>query len=297
MLETPGQGSIEALCHAQGWDASQVVKVLLLLARLEDGSEQPVLVCLRGDQELNPVKLTNAVSRLTNQAVLSCQPITADDTARQGLDPLPIGTIGPDLADAMLKGARSWNDSFLRLADSTAVQMNHFHCGANTPDHHRTHCHWDDLGGRPEGMDLRNACAGSAVHNPSPHQEKRGIEVGHIFQLGRNIPRPWKAGSPMRAAGTTLWMGCYGIGISRLAQGPWNRTTTTGICWPAAIAPYEAIVVVANIQDTTRWISRRPLTTPAGSRIDVLLDDRKERAGSSSRRGSHRHPLADRDRP
>ena len=284
VLETPGQGSIEALCHAQGWDASQVVKVLLLLARLEDGSEQPVLVCLRGDQELNPVKLTNAVSRLTDQAVLSCQPITADDTARQGLDPLPIGAVGPDLDATVLKGARSWSRSFLRLADSTATQLDQFHCGANIPDHHRTYCRWDDLGGRPEGLDLRNARAGErCVHNPeSSLRDKRGIEVGHIFQLGRKYSQAMESRFTNESGrDEPFWMGCYGIGISRLAQAAVEQNhDEAGICWPAAIAPYEAIVVVANIQDKVQMdLGEATYNTLLEAGIDVLLDDRKERAG------------------
>ena len=283
-LETPGQASIEALCSTQGWQASQVVKVLLLLAQLDDGTEQPLLVSLRGDQDLNPVKLTNAVSELVEPTVLNCQPITTDETARQGLDPLPIGSLGPDLDDAVLKGARSWADSFIRLADSTATELELFHCGANSPDTHRTHCTWDTLGGRPEGLDLRNARAGEiCAHNPEARlQEKRGIEVGHIFQLGRKYSKAMESRfTNENGREEPFWMGCYGIGISRLAQAAVEQHhDEAGICWPAAIAPYEAIVVVANIQDETQMeLGEALYSTLQEAGIDVLLDDRKERAG------------------
>ena len=283
-VATPDQGSIESLCSIQGWDASQVVKTLVLLARLEDGNEQPLLVCLRGDQELNPVKLVNAVSGLMDQAVLDCQPISADDTARQGLDPFPFGAIGPDLVDGVLTGARSWTSSFLRLADTTAAELDRFHCGANSPDSHRTHCDWNRLGGRPDGLDLRKARAGErCVHNPEASlQEKRGIEVGHIFQLGRKYSEAMDSRfTNENGRDEPFWMGCYGIGISRLAQAAVEQHhDESGICWPAAIAPYEAIVVVANIQDETQMgLGEATYNTLLKAGIDVLLDDRKERAG------------------
>ena len=230
------------------------------------------------------MKLTNAVSGLVDQTVLNCQPITTDEAARQGLDPLPIGSLGPDLDDAVLKGARSWADSFLRLADSTATQLDRFHCGANRPDTHRTHCTWETLGGRPEGLDLRNARAGEiCVHNPEARlQEKRGIEVGHIFQLGRKYSKAMESRfTNENGRDEPFWMGCYGIGISRLAQAAVEQHhDEAGICWPAAIAPYEAIVVVANIQDETQMgLGEATYNTLLEAGLDVLLDDRKERAG------------------
>ena len=136
-IPTPGLGSIESLCDAKGWDPSQVVKVLLLVATLDDETLQPLLVSLRGDQELNPTKVVNAVSRTLNKGVLDCRPITPEDNNRQQIDPLPFGSIGPDLSDDVLKGAKTWEPTFLRLADETASELGSFICGANTPDLHR----------------------------------------------------------------------------------------------------------------------------------------------------------------
>ena len=283
-LKTPGQSTIEELCSAQGWQPGQLVKVLLLLAVLEDGQQQPILVSLRGDQELNDVKLVNAVGRRTEQSVLDCRPINADDLQRQGIDNIPFGFIGPDLADEVLASASSWTRSFLRLADTTATELEQFHCGANAVDQHRSHCSWGDLGGAPEGDDLRKARAGErCVHNPDARlQEKRGIEVGHIFQLGRKYSQALDCCfTNENGRDEPFWMGCYGIGVSRLAQAAVEQHhDDAGIRWPAAIAPYEAIVVIANIQDEAQTrLGETVYATLQQAGIDVLLDDRKERAG------------------
>ena len=283
-LETPGLATIEQLCSAQGWQPGQLVKVLLMLAVLEDGQQQPVLVSLRGDQELNEVKLVNAVGRRTEQGVLDCRAINPDDLQRQGIDSIPFGFIGPDLADEVLASASSWRSSFLRLADTTASELDRFHCGANAEDQHRSHCSWGDLGGAPESEDLRKARAGErCVHNPDSRlQAKRGIEVGHIFQLGRKYSQALDCCfTNENGRDEPFWMGCYGIGVSRLAQAAVEQHhDDAGIRWPAAIAPYEAIVVIANIQDEAQTqLGEALYATLQQAGIDVLLDDRKERAG------------------
>ena len=284
LIETPGLSSIKELCEAHHWDPSQIVKVLLLLARLEDGGEQPVLVSLRGDQELNEVKLVNALTERCRQPVLDCSPLSADDLSRQGLADLPFGFIGPDLDDACLEGAQSWIPRFLRLTDGTARELSRFVCGANHPDQHRVIESWDDLSGAPDGIDLRNATAGDrCVHNPDVRlTEKRGIEVGHIFQLGRKYSEALSSQFTNEAGKSeAFWMGCYGIGISRLAQAAVEQHhDDAGICWPASIAPFEAVVVVANIQDQTQASLAESLYQGLIDQgVDALLDDRSERAG------------------
>ena len=283
-IPTPGLGSIESLCDAKGWDPSQVVKVLLLVATLDDETLQPLLVSLRGDQELNPTKVVNAVSRTLNKGVLDCRPITPEDNNRQQIDPLPFGSIGPDLSDDVLKGAKTWEPTFLRLADKTASDLGSFICGANTPDLHRFNTSWTAIGQKPTSLDLRNARAGDVCqHNPeSLLTEKRGIEVGHIFQLGRKYSEAMESRFTNENGKTEpFWMGCYGIGVSRLAQAAVEQHhDDSGICWPTAIAPFEAIVVVANIQDETQaQLGEALYSELQNAGVDVLIDDRKERAG------------------
>ena len=283
-IPTPGLGSIESLCDAKGWDPSQVVKVLLFVATLDDETLQPLLVSLRGDQELNPTKVVNAVSRTLNKGVLDCRPITPEDNNRQQIDPLPFGSIGPDLSDDVLKGAKTWEPTFLRLADETASELGSFICGANTPDLHRFNTSWTAIGQKPTSLDLRNARAGDVCqHNPeSLLTEKRGIEVGHIFQLGRKYSEAMESRFTNENGKTEpFWMGCYGIGVSRLAQAAVEQHhDDSGICWPTAIAPFEAIVVVANIQDETQaQLGEALYSELQNAGVDVLIDDRKERAG------------------
>ena len=283
-IPTPGLGSIESLCDAKGWDPSQVVKVLLFVATLDDETLQPLLVSLRGDQELNPTKVVNAVSRTLNKGVLDCRPITPEDNNRQQIDPLPFGSIGPDLSDDVLKGAKTWEPTFLRLSDETASELGSFICGANTPDLHRFNTSWTAIGQKPTSLDLRNARAGDVCqHNAESRlTEKRGIEVGHIFQLGRKYSEAMESRFTNENGKTEpFWMGCYGIGVSRLAQAAVEQHhDDSGICWPTAIAPFEAIVVVANIQDETQaQLGEALYSELQNAGVDVLIDDRKERAG------------------
>ncbi|AHF63141.1 prolyl-tRNA synthetase [Synechococcus sp. WH 8109] len=283
-IPTPGLGSIESLCNAKGWDPSQVVKVLLFVATLDDETLQPLLVSLRGDQELNPTKVVNAVSQTLNKGVLDCSPITPQDNNRQQIDPLPFGSIGPDLSDDVLQGAKTWEPTFLRLADATASELGSFICGANKPDLHRFNTSWTAIGQKPTRLDLRNARAGDVCqHNPKSRlTEKRGIEVGHIFQLGRKYSQAMESRFTNENGKTEpFWMGCYGIGVSRLAQAAVEQHhDDSGICWPTAIAPFEAIVVVANIQDDIQaQLGEALYAELQAAGVDVLLDDRKERAG------------------
>ncbi len=283
-IPTPGLGSIESLCNAKGWDPTQVVKVLLFLATLDDDTLQPLLISLRGDQELNPTKVVNAVSRLLNRGVLDCRPITLEDQTQQQIDPIRLGSIGPDLSDDVLQGAKTWEPRFLRLADETASELSNFICGANTPDLHRFNTSWSAIEQKPTSLDLRNARAGDVCqHNAESRlTEKRGIEVGHIFQLGRKYSEAMESGFTNENGKTEpFWMGCYGIGVSRLAQAAVEQHhDDSGICWPTAIAPYEAIVVVANIQDETQaQLGEALYKDLQRAGVDVLIDDRKERAG------------------
>ncbi|MEY3751332.1 MAG: hypothetical protein RLZZ186_1751 [Cyanobacteriota bacterium] len=286
-LATPGQTAIDELCSAHGFVPSQTVKVLLLLARFEDGCQQPLLVSLRGDQQLNDVKLANAVtSRCSDEhgTLLDLAPLTAETAGKEGLAPIPFGFMGPHLEDAVLAGARSWQPHFLRLADATATALDSFVCGANSIDTHRVGASWGGLCPAPESLDLRAALPGDrCMHDSSQQLEaSRGIEVGHIFQLGRKYSAALDATFTNEAGQEEpLWMGCYGIGVSRLAQAAVEQHhDANGICWPTAIAPYEVIVVIANVADEPqRQLGEQLYAECQAAGIDVLLDDRTERAG------------------
>jgi prolyl-tRNA synthetase len=286
-LATPGQTAIDDLCSAHGFDPTQTVKVLLLLARFEDGCLQPLLVSLRGDQQLNEVKLANAVTARCSAehgTLLDITPLTAEAAGKEGLAPIPFGFMGPHLEDAVLQGARSWQPRFLRLADATATALESFVCGANSLDTHRVGASWGGLCPAPESLDLRAAQPGDrCLHDASQELEaSRGIEVGHIFQLGRKYSAALEATFTNEAGQEEpLWMGCYGIGVSRLAQAAVEQHhDANGICWPTAIAPFEVIVVIANVADAPqRELGEQLYADFQAAGIDVLLDDRTERAG------------------
>jgi prolyl-tRNA synthetase len=290
-LDTPGLASIEDLCKVHGFDPSQTVKVLLLLARFAEGRPQPLLVCLRGDQQLNAVKLANAVSAAADPAagaLLEIAPISAEQVQAEGLASLPFGSLGPHLSDGVLAGARSWQPRFLRLADGTASALPLFVCGACRPETHLVGASWSSLGAQADWtistVDLRNAQPGDAcLHDPEQRlQAARGIEVGHIFQLGRKYSQALEAAFTNESGqNEALWMGCYGIGVSRLAQAAVEQHhDDQGICWPVSIAPFEVVVVPANTDDPAQaQLAESLYSTLQEAGVEVLLDDRSERAG------------------
>jgi len=317
LLATPGQTTIEQLVGAHGFEASQLVKVLLLVARFEDGLHQPLLISLRGDQQLNDVKLANAVSaRLADKhgVLLGIDPLSGELVAElkrsEGLAidlaAIPLGYLGPDLGDAVLAATAQSSGShavagkpgstassspspslvrhFLRLTDPTAADLPAFVCGANQGDQHRIGAGWAGLGLRPEVVDLRAAQPGDrCLHDPSQTlAAARGIEVGHIFQLGRKYSDAMEARfTNDKGVEESLWMGCYGIGVSRLAQAAVEQNhDANGIRWPLAIAPFEVIVVSASAQDPLQVSLAETIYGRLRSAgVDALLDDRDERAG------------------
>ena len=300
-LSTPGQTTIEALAAAHGFDPSQIVKVLLLAARFADDLVQPVLVSLRGDQQLNEVKLANAITAVLadHGGLLEVAPLDGALVQRWNLPPrfdaIPFGYLGPDLADEVIDkgiagptkfGEKSprLENNFLRLADPTALELQRFVCGANKADSHRVGASWADLGPLPQQADLRAAQPGDrCLHDPSQQLEAtRGIEVGHIFQLGRKYSQALEATFTTEAGQEEpLWMGCYGIGVSRLAQAAVEQNHDgRGICWPLAIAPFAVIVVIASLNEPLQVeLAERLYGELQAAGVEVLLDDRDERAG------------------
>ncbi len=284
-LATPAQKSIEELCSAHGFDPTQTLKVLLLLARFAAAPPRGVLVCLRGDQQLNDVKLANAVTARCPDAgaLLEIVPLLADHL----WDPVPFGFLGPHLEDQALRQGEKRPAAaapLLRLADSSAADLEAFVCGANRVDEHLVGARWGELCPVPEVVDLRSAQPGDrCLHDPSQRLEAaRGIEVGHIFQLGRKYSEALEARFTNEAGSEEpLWMGCYGIGVSRLAQAAVEQHhDADGIRWPVAIAPYTVIIVIASSQDPVQVALAEELYERLRTGgCDVLLDDRPERAG------------------
>ena len=288
-LETPNTPTIESLANFLDCSPTQIVKNVLYQAVYDNGQIVLVLVSIRGDQDVNDTKLQNALTNLATDydaaTLLSLEVPDAEAQAKWAAKPLPLGYIAPDLADDYIQNIEDVAPQFLRLVDETAVDLKGFVTGSNENGYHVVGANWGDPLTLPKKVvDVRKAMAGDrAVHDPSQTiQTARGIEIGHIFQLGSKYSAALGAtftdegGKPQ-----PLVMGCYGIGVSRLAQAAVEQSyDKNGIIWPVAIAPYQAVVVVPNINDADQMAAAEKLYTDLNAAgVETLLDDRKERAG------------------
>lgn len=288
-LATPNTETIEKMVDYLKVPASIMVKNILYQAIYDNGRRVPVLVSIRADQEINPVKLSNLLTRLADryQANKVLTLTLADPTIQaswQGTDSVPVGYIGPDLPDSCLGQQKDLIPQFLRLVDHTAAELKNFVTGSNRLDQHVGGANWGVQYPLPELVDIRTAKAGDRViANSEQHlQTARGIEIGHIFQLGLKFSKTMGANfSTEQGDERPLWMGCYGIGVSRLAQAAIEQHhDDKGIIWPVAIAPYHCVVVVPNIQEREQMKAAENLVTDlTQAGIETLWDDRDERAG------------------
>lgn len=298
--ETPGTATIEQLTEFLQCSPTTVVKNVLYQAVYDNGMVVPVLLSIRGDQEVNEVKLQNELAKLAGQfggkAVIGLTVPDAESQQRWLAKPLPLGYIGPDLTDSYLKppapkaldeGGRPnlQATKFLRLVDQTAADLRNFVTGANEAGYHGVGANWGQEFSQPQTIvDVRKAKAGDrAVHDPKQLlKTARGIEIGHIFQLGTKYSQALGATYTNEQGGEEpLVMGCYGVGVSRLAQAAVEQSyDKDGIIWPVAIAPYQAIVVIPDVNKADQVAAAESLYADLNQAgIETLLDDRTERAG------------------
>ncbi len=251
---TKKKTSIEDVAEFLNVDKSQCVKTLII--KIGDNFKA---LALRGDHDLNEIKVNNLFGDFE----------FASDDEIKSLE-LKKGFIG-------IKGL-----GIDLVVDYSASVMCDFVCGANEWDHHLTGANWQDI--EFTEADIRNAVEG----DKSPDGKgrlviKRGIEVGHIFQLGTKYSEAMKAnviGESGKAVTTT--MGCYGIGVTRvIAASIEQNYDDRGIIFPEAIAPFQIVIVPINYNKSTRvkGLADDLYQQFLDSGIEVLLDDRKERAG------------------
>ncbi|MCL1462928.1 proline--tRNA ligase [Argonema galeatum] len=287
--ETPGTDTIEKLCKFLKSSPTQVVKNVLYQAVYDNGMTVLVLVIIRADQEVNEVKLQNELTKLSaNYGGKTLLLLTVPDAEAQqkwAAKSLPLGYIAPDIADDYIAEHKQVNSKFLRLVDKTVVDLKNFVTGSNESGYHVVGANWGEPLKLPEiVVDVRKARPGDrAMHNPDQTlQSARGIEVGHIFQLGIKYSKAMGATyTNEQGEEVPLVMGCYGVGVSRLAQSAVEQSyDKDGIIWPVAIAPYHVIISVPNVSDADQLQAAEQLydqLNEAG--IETLLDDRNERAG------------------
>jgi prolyl-tRNA synthetase len=260
-VPTPNARTIAEVSALLGVSPAQCVKTLLV-----EGSDGDVVaLVIRGDHELNAVKSQKLDGVASPLRMAGAERIRAASGAESGF----IGPIGfPGKV----------------YVDHAAAHLADFVCGANEKDMHYRGVNWGRDLADPQSVDIRNAQAG----DPSPTgrgtlQIARGIEVGHIFQLGRLYSAAMNASVlDEQGKALTMFMGCYGIGVTRVVAAAIEQNhDANGIIWPAAIAPFQVILVPINYQKSARVQETADALyrdfNAAG--IDVLLDDRDARPG------------------
>ena len=260
-VATPDQRTIDEVASFLGVMPTQCVKTLVVTG--SDGGL--VALVLRGDHELNAVKAQNLPAVAAPLRFARAE----DIAAATGCGP---GSLGPCALP------------FPVVVDHAAAALADFVAGANTAGWHLTGLNWGRDLPEPEVADLRNAVKG----DPSPDGAgvldiKRGIEVGHIFQLGTKYSEAMKARVlDQNGSAVTMLMGCYGIGVSRIVAAAIEQNHDEhGIIWPDAIAPFVCAIAPINAHKSERLRAAADALymelRSAG--IDVLLHDGRERPG------------------
>ncbi len=259
-VETPGARSIDALCRMLDVTPQQTLKTLIV-----EGTDGPVALALRGDHELNAVKaqkIPGVASPLTMADAETIRKAT-------GCEPGFAGPVGLDIPV---------------FFDHATAGLVDFVCGANEADMHYTGA---NIGRDIEAaatVDIRNVVAG----DPTPGGKgtlkiTRGIEVGHIFQLGDKYSRAM--GATVQDSGgkdSVMSMGCYGIGITRIVGAAIEQNhDDNGIIWPEPLAPFDVVLVPINMHrsEAVREAAEALYEELQNSGLDVLFDDRDTRPG------------------
>ncbi len=261
-VATPGACSIEEVSQLLSLEPSRTVKTLVV-----QGAEENALVALvvRGDHQLNTIK----AEKLAQVAA----PLTLADeaaiVAACGAAPGSIGPVGLNLTV---------------IVDRSAAHLTDFCCGANDDGFHYTGVNWERDCAPGEIADIREVQAG----DPSPDgqgtlQIKRGIEVGHIFQLGTKYSEAMKAQVlDENGKNITMTMGCYGIGVTRIVAAAIEQNhDDSGIIWPQQMAPFQLAIVPLNMQksEAVAQCANALYDELKAAGVDVLMDDRNERPG------------------
>jgi len=257
---TPDVKTIGQLCEMLGVTSEKTIKTLIV-----EGTDSPVALILRGDHELNAVK----AQKLPGVAL----PLTMADTGTiikaAGAEPGSLGPVGMTLPVYF---------------DHAVAAMSDFTCGANENGFHFKGVNFGRDLDDPETVDLRNVSVG----DPAPGGKgtlsiARGIEVGHIFQLGSKYSESMKA-SVQAPDGSNQFMemGCYGIGITRIVGAAIEQNhDDNGIIWPGPLAPFDVVLVPINMHrsDEVRVAAEALYAELADAGLEVLLDDRDARPG------------------
>ena len=261
---TPGAHTVDEAAESLDLDPNQVIKSMLYIAKMSEDEYQPVLVLMRGNDEVNDAKVTNA---------LDCEELelaTEEDTEKY-LNAHP-GSLGPVGVGEEVK----------ILADNYVKVLVNMACGANEDGYHYVNANIDRDFRVDQFGDFRNVKEGEIAPDGKPLKFTPGIEIGHIFKLGTHYSS--KLGAQVLDSNgrlTDVIMGSYGIGVTRLLSAVAEQNADeNGLVWPDSIAPFDVHVIPVNAKKEDQMAMADKIDqqlTEAG--YEVLVDDRKERAG------------------
>ncbi len=259
-VDTPNAKTIADVAAYLKVPPERCVKTLLV----EGTDGGAIALIVRGDHELNVIK-AQKLPGVANPLRLASAELVAALGSEAGF----IGPVGLKIKV---------------FADHSAALLADFVCGANKRDQHLTHVNWGRDLAEPETVDIRNIVAG----DPSPSGKgklsiARGIEVGHIFQLGRKYSEPMQATVlDEQGKSSVMYMGCYGIGVTRVVAAAIEQNhDERGIIWPVPLAPFTVSLIPINLHKSlrVREAADKLYAELAGAGIDVVCDDRDQRPG------------------
>ena len=264
LIDTPNVKTIEELVEKFKLKIENTVKTLIVHAD-EESENSLVALLVRGDHELNKIKAEKL------EAVASPLCFATDEEINKTIGANP-GSLGPV------------NLKIPFFIDRSVAMMSDFSVGANINDKHYLNVNWERDLPVSNVVDIRNVVQG----DPSPDGKgtlsiKRGIEVGHIFQLGKTYSEALKATVlDEQGKARVMTMGCYGIGVSRVVASAIEQNyDEKGIIWPESIAPFQLVIIPMNMHksDTLKPVVEKLYQDFLDANIEVLFDDRKGRAG------------------
>lgn len=261
---TPGAHTVDEAAESLGIDANQILKAMFFMAKMGEDDYQPVMVLMRGNDTVNETKVANAVD---------CEDLelATEEQAQKYLGAHP-GSLGPVGVGEDVK----------ILADNYVKVLVNMACGANDDGHHYVNANIDRDFRVDEFGDFRTVEEGEIAPDGNLIKFTNGIEIGHIFKLGTGYSE--KMGAQVLNENGRLVdmiMGCYGIGVSRLLSAVAEQNADEyGLVWPDSIAPFDVHVIPVNAKKKDQLEMAEQITKDLeDSGLDVLIDDRKERAG------------------
>ena len=262
-LATRGMHTVDEVCRHLKIDTCRMLKTLIVKGA--DPSSPLIALVLQGDHQLNRIKAEKL------DAVAAPLEFASEEAVRK-INGCGFGSLGPVGLEIPL------------ITDRAAAQLADFFCGANRDGYHLAGVNWGRDCQTGQVADIRLVMEGDPSPDGHGHLHiKRGIEVGHIFQLGTRYSEAMGACAlDEHGKEQTLSMGCYGIGISRIAAAAIEQNhDANGIIWPESIAPFQLVIIGVNMQKSERvsLCANGLYRQLRSAGVDVLLDDRNERPG------------------